>query len=131
MTPNTTLLYSIIKLLPMPATAKGFEQSSSVARGGSKLAPPCLLWLKPEDVVLTGSRPFRDARFTWVTESMPQERWIVASCGAYSVVWNMLRWGTSIRGSQLMLSASQCQLNDGHSSRGWAGINGSNRSTSS
>ncbi len=74
--------------LALPAN----ELNSFTARGGGKLALPRLLRLKPEDVILTGGKPFRHGRFTWVTENGRQERWIVASCGNHSVVWNMRRW---------------------------------------
>lgn len=67
------------------------ERSAFVDRGGGKLALPRLLRLKPEDVLLTGGKPLRGGKFTWVTEQGRQERWIVASCGNYSVVWNFRR----------------------------------------
>jgi hypothetical protein len=67
------------------------EKSAFVDRGGGKLALPRLLRLKPEDVLLTGGKPLRGGKFTWVTEQGRQERWIVASCGNYSVVWNFRR----------------------------------------
>jgi hypothetical protein len=68
------------------------EKSAFVERGGGgKLAMPRLLRLKPEDVLLTGGKPLRGGKFTWVTEQGRQERWIVASCGNYSVVWNFRR----------------------------------------
>ena len=35
-------------------------------RVGGKLATPRLLRLKPEDVMLTGGKPLRGAKFTWV-----------------------------------------------------------------
>lgn len=67
------------------------EKSAFVERGGGKLAMPRLLRLKPEDVLLTGGKPLRGGKFTWVTEQGRQERWIVASCGNYSVIWNFRR----------------------------------------
>jgi hypothetical protein len=42
---------------------------------------------------VTGGRPFKNGRFTWVTEGSSQERWIVASCGKYTVIWNFRRCG--------------------------------------
>ena len=33
----------------------------------------------------------RNARLTWVTDSDTLERWIVASCGTFSVLWNFRR----------------------------------------
>ena len=32
--------------------------------------------------------PLEKAHFTWVTEAGRQERWIVATCGTYTVLWN-------------------------------------------
>ena len=33
----------------------------------------------------------RGGKFTWVTEDGKQERWIVASCGNYSILFNFRR----------------------------------------
>jgi hypothetical protein len=66
----------------------GRERSAFTDRGGGKLAVPRLLRLKPEDKLLAGSKGFKNGRFTWVTESNNPERWIVASCGRYTVIWN-------------------------------------------
>lgn len=33
---------------------------------GGRLATPRLLRLKPEDVLVTGGKPLRGAKFTWV-----------------------------------------------------------------
>ena len=35
-----------------------------------------------------GRAPLQKGKFTWITEAGRQERWIVASCGAYTVLWN-------------------------------------------
>lgn len=35
-----------------------------------------------------GRAALQKGKFTWITESGRQERWIVASCGAYTVLWN-------------------------------------------
>ena len=32
--------------------------------------------------------PFQKGRFTWITEANHQEKWIVASVGKYTVLWN-------------------------------------------
>ncbi|GBF92191.1 hypothetical protein Rsub_05273 [Raphidocelis subcapitata] len=69
----------------------GRELNGFTDRAGGRLATPRLLRLKPEDVVLAGGKPLRHAKFTWITEEGRQERWIVASCGHYSVVWNFKR----------------------------------------
>ena len=44
--------------------------------------------LKPEDLAQVGSAPLQKGKFTWVTESGREERWIVASCGNYTLLWN-------------------------------------------
>lgn len=36
-----------------------------------------------------GNKPLQKGRFTWVTERGRQERWVVASCGSYTVRWNL------------------------------------------
>jgi hypothetical protein len=69
----------------------GREASSFTARGGGKLALPRLLRLKPEDVLMTGGKALKGGKFTWVTEAGRAERWVVASVGNYSVVWNFRR----------------------------------------
>jgi hypothetical protein len=69
----------------------GTERNGFTDRGGGKLALPRLLRLKPEDKLLAGGRPFKNGRFTWVTEGSSQERWVVASCGRYTVIWNFRR----------------------------------------
>lgn len=37
---------------------------------------------------MQGHKPLAQGKFTWVTESGRQERWIVATCGLYTVLWN-------------------------------------------
>eukprot|EP00879_Flechtneria_rotunda_P026492 GHRR01028249.1.p1 GENE.GHRR01028249.1~~GHRR01028249.1.p1 ORF type:complete len:452 (+),score=188.52 GHRR01028249.1:1096-2451(+) len=69
----------------------GQQKSAFTDRGGGKLAMPRLLRLKPEDRLVTGGKPFKNGRFTWVTEAASQERWVVASCGKYTVIWNFRR----------------------------------------
>ena len=58
---------------------------------GANAPAPRLLRLKPEDMAKVGGAPLRTGRFTWVTEAGRQERWIVASVGSYTVLWNF-RW---------------------------------------
>ena len=36
----------------------------------------------------TGKAKLTKGKFTWITEAGRQERWIVASCGAYTVLFN-------------------------------------------
>lgn len=76
-------------------TCAGKERNAFRDRGGGKLALPRLLRLTPEDRLVTGGRPFRNGRFTWITEAGSTERWIVASCGRHTVIWNFRRCGTS------------------------------------
>lgn len=37
---------------------------------------------------LQGNAPLEKGHFTWITQEGRQERWIVASCGNYTVLWN-------------------------------------------
>jgi type VI protein secretion system component Hcp len=41
-----------------------------------------------EDVKLTKGAPLQKGKFTWVTEKGRQERYIIATCGNYTVTWN-------------------------------------------
>lgn len=58
------------------------------SRMGQRAPAPRLLRLKAEDGMLVKNAPLAKGKFTWVTESGRQERWIVASCGNYTVLWN-------------------------------------------
>ena len=60
-------------------------------RAGDKIAAPRLLKLKPEDAARAKGAPLRGGKFTWVTEQGKQERWIVASCQNYSILFNFRR----------------------------------------
>ena len=62
---------------------------------GSKAPRPRLLRLKPEDTVVVKGANFAKGKFTWVTESGRQERWIVVSCGNYTVLWNFRSFSTA------------------------------------
>lgn len=77
----------------------GRERSAFTDRGGGKLAVPRLLRLKPEDKLLAGNKGFKNGRFTWVTEANNQERWVVASCGKYTVIWNFRKVKSSVSGN--------------------------------
>ena len=66
----------------------GKETNGFKSRMGARGAAPRLLRLKPEDLAQVGSAPLQKGKFTWVTESGREERWIVASCGNYTVLWN-------------------------------------------
>ena len=63
--------------------ANGFK-----SRMGAAAPRPRLLRLRPEDAAKVGGAPLRAGKFTWVTEAGRQERWIVASCGSNTVLWN-------------------------------------------
>jgi hypothetical protein len=80
--------FTLCVLPPPPHPPTGRERSAFTEKGGGKLAVPRLLRLKPEDKLLAGSKPFKNGRFTWVTEANDQERWVVASCSKYTVIWN-------------------------------------------
>lgn len=79
----------------------GATQSAFLKQGRSKLTEQGnairLLHLKPEDRLVTGNAPLKNARFTWVTEPVAAdrpdsaERWIVAGCGNRTVLWNFRR----------------------------------------
>jgi len=60
-------------------------------KAGSTIAAPRLLKLKPEDAARAKGAPLLKGKFTWVTEDGKQERWIVASCGNYSILFNFRR----------------------------------------
>ena len=55
---------------------------------GQNAPAPRLLRLKPEDQAVVGRAKLGKGKFTWITEAGRQERWIVASCGSYTVLWN-------------------------------------------
>lgn len=86
--PCSQVFLSLLVHSTPPSLPPGRERSAFTDRGGGKLAVPRLLRLKPEDKLLAGSKGFKNGRFTWVTESNNPERWIVASCGRYTVIWN-------------------------------------------
>ncbi|KAK9862011.1 hypothetical protein WJX84_000959 [Apatococcus fuscideae] len=67
---------------------QGKETNAFKSRAGSSAPQPRLLRLKLEDADKTGHRPLAQGKFTWVSESGRQERWIVATCGLYTVLWN-------------------------------------------
>lgn len=67
------------------------ETSGFKSRMGAAAPRPRLLRLRPEDAAKVGGAPLRQGKFTWVTEAGRQERWIVASCGSNTVLWNFRR----------------------------------------
>lgn len=44
--------------------------------------------LLPDVQAKTGKAKLTKGKFTWITEAGRQERWIVASCGAFTVLFN-------------------------------------------
>ncbi|KXZ52553.1 hypothetical protein GPECTOR_9g597 [Gonium pectorale] len=70
--------------------ANGFE-----SRMGGRGSVPRLLRLKPEDAIKTQNAKFTKGKFTWITEGGQSERWIVAGCGRFSVVWNFTKIRTA------------------------------------
>ena len=66
------------------------ELCGFTSRLGDRAPKPRLLMLKPEDRVYTNNAPFEKARFSWVggKDSREKERYIVATCGRYTVQWN-------------------------------------------
>jgi hypothetical protein len=69
----------------------GKETNGFKSRMGSRGPAPRLLRLKVEDTVLTKGAPLTKGKFTWITQAGREERWIVANCGNYTVLWNF-RW---------------------------------------
>jgi hypothetical protein len=84
----TTDRYLIVVKTTYKDPTSGQELCGFTSRMGSKAPAPRLLRLKVEDVGRTGGTPFRKGHFTWITEKGRQERWIVASCGNFTVLWN-------------------------------------------
>ena len=70
---------------------------------GAAAPRPRLLRLRPEDAAKVGGATLRAGKFTWVTEAGRQERWIVASCGSNTVLWNFRRAARACARLQLPL----------------------------
>jgi hypothetical protein len=64
------------------------ETNGFLGRMGQASPAPRLLRLKPEDQAKVGKQKLSKGKFTWITEAGRNERWIVASCGSYTVLWN-------------------------------------------
>ncbi|PSC67936.1 vacuolar import Vid27-related [Micractinium conductrix] len=84
----TTRNYLMVLKTTYKDPKSGKELCGFTNRMGSNAPAPRLLRLKPEDVKLTKNAPLEKGHFTWITEQGRQERWIVASCGNYTVLWN-------------------------------------------
>jgi hypothetical protein len=63
---------------------KGATCNAFTSRMGGRGSMPRLLRLKPEDQARVGNKPLQKGKFSWITESGQNERWIVASCGEMS-----------------------------------------------
>ena len=66
----------------------GKDTNGFKSKMGARAPAPRLLRLKAEDQPLLQGAPLRQGKFTWVTEAGRDERWIVASCGNHTVLWN-------------------------------------------
>lgn len=74
----------------LPLQDKNGKDSNAFRnRMGARGPKPRLLRLKPEDVAKVGGAALSKAKFSWVTEGARQERWIVASVGSYTALWNL------------------------------------------
>ena len=84
----TTNKYLMVVKTSYKDKESGRELCGFTSKMGASAPAPRLLRLKVEDVARTGGAPLEKAHFTWITERGRQERWIVASCGNYTVLWN-------------------------------------------
>ena len=83
----------------------GFQKSMN---GGNSCAPR-MLRLSREDEIIVGQRRvggtrmaaarFENARFDWKTSAGSPERWIMATIGSYTVMWNLQK---IVRGEDLL-----------------------------
>ncbi|GLC40409.1 hypothetical protein PLESTM_001059600 [Pleodorina starrii] len=74
---------------------KGKDANGFESRMGGRGSRPRLLRLKPEDAIKTQGAKFTKGKFTWITDGGHTERWVVAGCGRFSVVWNFTKIRTS------------------------------------
>eukprot|EP00887_Chlorella_sp_A99_P003933 scaffold11.g3933.t1 len=84
----TTRSYLMVLKTTYKDPKSGNELCGFTSRMGANAPAPRLLRLKLEDAGLTRGAPLEKGHFTWVTQRGQQERWIVASCGNYTVLWN-------------------------------------------
>lgn len=70
---------------------KGQPANAFESRMGGRGAVPRLLRLRPEDVAKVKGAKLSKGKFTFITEQGHSERWIVAGCGKFSLVWNFTR----------------------------------------
>jgi hypothetical protein len=84
----TTRNYLMVVKTAYKDAASGREACGFTSRMGAAAPAPRLLRLRPADAARTGGAPLEKGHFTWITEAGRQERWIVASCGTFTVLWN-------------------------------------------
>jgi hypothetical protein len=84
----TTKSYLMVVKTAYKDPATGKELSGFTARMGAAAPAPRLLRLRPADAARAGGAPLEKGRFTWVTEAGRPERWVVASCGRFTVLWS-------------------------------------------
>ena len=87
------LLHTVIKDSKTGDLTNGFK-----TKAGDLASLAALLKLKPEDAARARGAPLTRGKFTWVTEQGKQERWIVASCQNYSILFNFRRVKTATAG---------------------------------
>jgi hypothetical protein len=84
----TTKSYLMVMKTTYKDGDSGKELCGFTSKMGANAPAPRLLRLRPADVARTGGAPMAKGHFTWITERGRQERWIVASCGNFTVLWN-------------------------------------------
>ncbi|KDD74222.1 VID27 cytoplasmic protein, partial [Helicosporidium sp. ATCC 50920] len=84
----TTARYLMVLLTTYRDPDTGNTRCGFTSRLGADAPAPRVLRLRPEDVARTGGAALEKAHFSWVTDAGRPERWIVASVGNYSVLWN-------------------------------------------
>jgi len=84
----TTKSYLMVLKTTYKDPKSGKELCGFTSRMGSNAPAPRLLRLRPEDAAAAGNAPLERGHFAWVTQRGRQERWIVASCGNFTVLWN-------------------------------------------
>ncbi|PRW60455.1 CYPRO4-like [Chlorella sorokiniana] len=84
----TTRNYLMVIKTTYKDPKSGKDLCGFTSRMGANAPAPRLLRLKTEDQKLTKGAALEKGHFTWITEKGRQERWVVASCGNYTVLWN-------------------------------------------
>jgi hypothetical protein len=84
----TTKSYLMVVKTTYSSGESGRELCGFTERMGQNKPAPRLLRLTTPDVARTAGAPLEKGHFSWVTERGHSERWIVASCGNFTVLWN-------------------------------------------